>query len=152
MEYYTNKEEETIKLGKFIGKRLNKGDTLLLSGDLGAGKTTFTKGIGNALNIKRIINSPTFTIFKSYNGDINLYHFDFYRLGDNQYDFMIEEYLDNDGITVIEWPSCYKEIIKNEYILIEITRIDDNKRKFVISSKGKKYDKIMGDLNEFNFR
>ena len=78
-EIITNDFNETIELGYKIGSLLQSGDVLLLAGDLGAGKTTFTKGIGKALGIKRTINSPTFTIVKEYNGTLDLYHLYLYQ-------------------------------------------------------------------------
>lgn len=152
MIIYTKSYEETINLGSIIGSKLNKGDVVLLSGDLGAGKTTLTKGIGKSLGVNKIINSPTFTIFKSYSGNIDLYHFDFYRLGNSAYDFILEEYLSNDCVTVIEWPSSFKEILPDEYLDIKIYRESDFERKILISCVGKKYEKILGELNELNIR
>ena len=87
-------EKETIDLGYKIGKKLEKGMCITLVGDLAGGKTTFTKGIGKALNIKEVINSPTFTILKIYDGDLKLYHIDAYRLEGCEYDLGLDEYLD----------------------------------------------------------
>ena len=87
-------EEETIELGYELGRKLEKGMCLALKGDLAGGKTTFTKGIGKALNVKGIINSPTFTILKIYEGDLKLFHIDAYRLEGNEYDLGLDEYLD----------------------------------------------------------
>ena len=132
MEFITNNQEETILLGNKIGKLLKKGDVILLDGDLGAGKTTFTKGIGEALNIKRTINSPTFTIMKMYNGDINLYHMDLYRLDGLGMDFDLEEYIFGDGISVIEWPNQAIDLLPDQYLLIEIFRTDLDGRRVSI--------------------
>ena len=88
----TKSTEETIALGEKLGRLLNRGDVIALKGDLAGGKTTFTKGIGKALNIKEVINSPTFTILKIYEGDKILYHIDAYRLENNDYDLGLDEY------------------------------------------------------------
>ena len=94
----THSQNETISLGEKLGKLLNKGNTICLKGDLAGGKTTFTKGIGIALGVKEIINSPTFTILKIYNGkDITLYHIDAYRLEKSNYDLGMDEF-EEDGI------------------------------------------------------
>ena len=85
--FITNNPNETIELGKRIGKLLKASDVVLLDGDLSAGKTTLTKGIGEAIGVKKVINSPTFTIVKEYNGDIKLYHLDLYRLDGINNDF-----------------------------------------------------------------
>ena len=91
-KFITHSNEETIKLGEKLGNLLNKGDVVLLIGDLSGGKTTLTKGIGKALGVTRIINSPTFTIVKEYlNGEMPLYHFDVYRLDGNTDGVGIEE-------------------------------------------------------------
>lgn len=121
-----NNEEEMIELGYKIGKVLKKGDILLLEGDLSAGKTTLTKGIGKALGIKKIINSPTYVIMKEYQGDINLYHLDFYRLKEEDNDYDILDFI-KDGITVIEWPSMKMDLVLDKYYLIKF-KIDGTKR------------------------
>lgn len=148
MEFITNNQEETILLGNKIGKLLKKGDVILLDGDLGAGKTTFTKGIGEALNIKRTINSPTFTIMKMYNGDINLYHMDLYRLDGLGMDFDLEEYIFGDGISVIEWPNQAIDLLPDQYLLIEIFRTDLDGRRVSIKGYGKRYLELIEMLKK----
>lgn len=144
---YTKTQEETIALGKKIGDLLNGGDVVLLDGDLGAGKTTFTKGIGLSLGVSRVINSPTFTIVKEYRGKRGkLYHLDLYRLDGVGEDFDLEEYFTEDAICVCEWPFQARDILPSEYIMITIKRIDDNKREFNIDFTPK-YENIAGDLD-----
>ena len=99
MEIYTKSANETISLGKKVGELLSPGDVVLLDGDLGAGKTTLTKGIGEALGVFRTINSPTFTIMKMYEGKYPLYHMDLYRLNGSGMDFDLEDYIFGDGIS-----------------------------------------------------
>lgn len=141
----THSYEETIALGEKLGKLLPKGTTIALKGDLAGGKTTFTKGIGKALNIKQVINSPTFTILKIYSGDLPLYHIDAYRLENCNYDLGIDEY-EQEGIMVVEWPEYYQEYLPSEYIEIEFTYIDDNSREIKFSSHGKKYENILKEI------
>lgn len=118
-----NNPEETIMLGEKLGNVLENGDVVLLLGDLSAGKTTFTKGIGKALGVTRIINSPTFTIVKSYKGTkATLYHLDLYRLDGLNNDFDLYEYIETDGVCVIEWPYQVEELLPKEYILVNIIR------------------------------
>ncbi len=144
--FFTTNSEETILLGKRIGELLNKGDVVLLSGDLSAGKTTITKGIGLALGVNRVINSPTFTIVKEYAGNkCPLFHLDLYRLDGVNEDFDLEEYMDRDGVCVIEWPYQVKEILPSEYLLIELNRTGDNDRQINITGIGR-YEKIEGEL------
>ena len=146
-EVITNNYEETIEFGYKLGLLLDSGDCLLLAGDLGAGKTTFTKGIGKALGITRVINSPTFTIVKEYHGEHTLYHLDLYRLDGLGSDFDLEEYFESDGITVCEWPNNVSEIIPNEYLLIEIFRKENDGRLIRLTPYGDRYEKLVGDLD-----
>ena len=144
----TKNFEETIEYGNKIGLLLQPGDCLLLAGDLGAGKTTFTKGIGKALGINRVINSPTFTIVKEYHGTCDLYHLDLYRLDGLGNDFDIEEYFSSNGIVVCEWPDNVSEIIPEEHLLIEIFRGEEDCRIIKLTPRGKRYEKLVGDLND----
>lgn len=137
---------ETIELGEKVGKLLEKGMILALKGDLAGGKTTFTKGIGKALNIKRVINSPTFTILKVYEGDMTLYHIDAYRLENNSYDLGLDEYED-EGIMVIEWPEYYMDFLPKEYLEVDFKYIDDDTREITFVSHGDKYKKIKEALD-----
>ncbi len=141
---YTTEVEETIELGERIGSILFPGAVITLNGDLGAGKTTFTKGIAKGLNITRVVNSPTFTIMKIYEGDLILYHMDVYRLNGIGFDYDLEEYIYGEGVCVIEWSENIKDSI-DEYLRIDIT-LKDGRRMFEISSNSTKYQKIMESL------
>ena len=147
-EKITKNYLETIEFGNKVGSLLSSGDVILLAGDLGAGKTTFTKGVGQALGIKRVINSPTFTIVKEYHGNLDLYHLDLYRLDGLGSDFDLEEYFEKDGIVVCEWPDNVKEIIPSEYLMIEIFRAGDEQRRIKLTPYGEKYQKLVSDLDE----
>ena len=137
-----NNPEETVMLGEKLGNVLENGDVVLLLGDLSAGKTTFTKGIGKALGVTRIINSPTFTIVKSYKGTKGtLYHLDLYRLDGLNNDFDLYEYIETDGVCVIEWPYQVEELLPKEYILVNIIRTYSEKRTIEIKAIGDKYIK-----------
>ena len=105
MEFITHSREETIAVAKSFAADLQGGDVVLLSGELGAGKTTFTKGIALALGITEPVTSPTFTIIKEYEGGrLNLYHMDMYRLSGDLTELGLEDYLGNEkGVCVIEW-------------------------------------------------
>ncbi len=135
-------EKETIDLGYKIGKKLQKGMCITLVGDLAGGKTTFTKGIGKALNIKEVINSPTFTILKIYSGDIKLFHIDAYRLEGCEYDLGLDEYLD-EGVMIVEWPVYYKDYLPKEYLEISFKYIDDNTREIIFNPIGDKYKELI---------
>lgn len=133
--------EQTFELGKKLGQKALKGDIYCIKGDLGVGKTVFTKGVAAGLGIKEDITSPTFTIVNIYEGKFTLYHFDVYRIGsiEQMEDIGYEEMFFGDGICIIEWAEIVKEIIPKEAIWIEIQK-DFN--------KGEDYRKITikGDL------
>ena len=146
--YNVINSDETIKLGEKIGRLLKPGDVVLLLGDLSAGKTTITKGIGKAPGVNKIINSPTFTIVKEYKGSkCDLFHLDLYRLDGLNEDFDLEEYMDRGGVCVIEWPFQVKEILPSEYLLIELKITSENERIINVSGIGK-YQEIEGELDE----
>jgi tRNA threonylcarbamoyladenosine biosynthesis protein TsaE len=137
IKFNTLNTEETINIGKRIGKVVKKGDVVLLTGDLGCGKTHIAKGIGQALGVKRIINSPTFTIVKEYMGDIKFYHLDLYRLDGLNNDYDLEEYIESDGVCAIEWPHQIDEILPKEYLSVNLKRINENERIIEIEGIGR---------------
>lgn len=135
--------EETRNLGYELGKKITTPLVVLLDGDLAAGKTTFTQGLAKGLGVKRIVNSPSFTIMKQYQGDkFTLYHLDLYRLDNVGYDFDLEEYL-VDGVAVIEWPFQVRELLPSEYLLIEINKLGEDKREFIFTPVGKQYEEVV---------
>lgn len=142
IEITVNSLAETAQLGEKIGHLLQPGALLTLSGDLGAGKTTLTKSIGKALGVKKVINSPTFTILKTYYGRYPLYHIDAYRLEGISQDLGFDEVFEDDGVCVIEWPHFIEEQLPKERLQIEIHRIDEEKRLFIIQGIGETYEKI----------
>lgn len=141
-----NNLEETIALGKCLGELLQPNMLLTLSGDLGAGKTTFTKGIGLGLGITKVINSPTFTILKQYQGRLNLSHFDAYRLEGQDDDLGFEEIFDSEDVCVVEWANFIEDILPNERLEIVISKIDENAREFRFKATGNKYQQIVEAL------
>ena len=147
MVMITVSEKETIDLGEKFGKLLEKGTTVALNGDLASGKTTFTKGIGKALNVTKVINSPTFTILKIYEGTLPLYHIDAYRLENNDYDLGLNEF-EEEGITVIEWPQYYKNYLPKDFIEVNFRHINDNEREINFISHGDKYKNIVEEISQ----
>lgn len=141
-----NNLEETIALGNRLGLLLQPNMLLTLSGDLGAGKTTFTKGIGQGLGITKVINSPTFTILKQYQGRLNLSHFDAYRLEGQDYDLGFEEIFDSDDVCVVEWANFIEDILPVDRLTIEIKKIDENIREFVFKTNSEKYAQVVEAL------
>ncbi len=144
--FESNQAIDTIQLGEKIGVLLEVSDVILLTGDLSAGKTTITKGIGKSLGVTKIINSPTFTIVKEYHGRISLYHLDLYRLEGLNQDYDLEEYINGDGVCVIEWPYQIEEILPKEYLEIHLERIDEFNRKITVKAYGPHYEEIVKRL------
>lgn len=141
-----NNLEETIELGKRLGKLLKPNMLITLSGDLGAGKTTFTKGIGLGLGVEKIINSPTFTILKQYHGRLNLSHFDAYRLEGQDDDLGFEEIFDSDDVCVVEWADFIEDILPDQKLAVIITKIDQDVREFTFKAIGPKYEQLVEDF------
>jgi len=127
-EFKTLTKRETAELGRKLGGILKPGDIVCLNGDLGAGKTAFTKGIAEALGVEGYITSPTFTIVNEYHGFKPLYHFDVYRIADPEemYEIGFEEYLNGDGIVVIEWSDLISEIIPPRHVRVEIRKTPED--------------------------
>ena len=130
----TNSEEETMRLGERLASILPSGSTLLLTGDLGAGKTTLVRGIARGLNIKEVVQSPTFNIMKIYlKGNRPLIHIDAYRLADFDTDIGLNEYIGYEtGITVIEWPEFIQKLLPDDAINVTILRKGDTTREITI--------------------
>lgn len=147
--YLSKKLEDTEKLAKVISKNLFAGSVLSLDGDLGAGKTTFTKSLAEGLDIKEKVSSPTFNILKCYfEGRLPLYHIDAYRLEDGMNaDIGLEEVIEGDGVCIIEWGKFIQELIYQP-LEIKITILDNNARQFVIINTYTKYEKIMETIKE----
>lgn len=117
MKFFAENDEETRKIAKDFAKQLKPGDIVCMTGELGAGKTTFTKGIAEAFNSLYEPVSPTFNIVNEYPGDLTIYHFDLYRLKSvvDLYSVDIDSYLYADGVCVIEWPEIAMELIDGYY-------------------------------------
>ena len=137
VEKITHSKEETMELAERLVSLLPNGITLTFTGDLGAGKTTFVRGLAKGLNIKEVVQSPTFNIMKIYlKGDRPLIHIDAYRLVDINSDIGLDEYIGYEtGITVIEWPIYIESLIPSYSIQVEITNLGNDDRKLVFTSK-----------------
>jgi tRNA threonylcarbamoyladenosine biosynthesis protein TsaE len=148
--FNTNSAEDTMAFANTLAQRLQSKDVLLLEGDLGAGKTTFTKGLAKGLGVRRNVNSPTFTIIKEYNGKMPLYHMDVYRLENSDEDLGFEEYFEGEGVTVVEWAQFITEYLPSSYLTIEIFHKGEDHRSITLSPQGERYDRLCKELNEYD--
>ena len=136
ISFNTQTAEDTIELGKKIGRFLKKGDCIALEGTLAAGKTTITKGIAAALGIAENVSSPTFTIVSEYEGNLHLYHIDVYRL-DSAEDFIglgAEEMLYGNGVCIIEWSEKVREALPKKTITISLSVLENGGRLVTIKN------------------
>lgn len=137
---------ETIILAQNIEAVKFENMVVCLDGELGSGKTVFTKAFAQAMGIKEEITSPTFTIIKEYEGELPLYHMDVYRLEDGHDEVDIESYFDKKGVCMIEWSNMIEEILPIERLDIKIKIIDENKRLITLNAYGEKYEKLLEDI------
>ena len=152
-KFLIKNEIETLAFAKAIAKKLNKGDIIILTGDLGAGKTKFTEGFLSFYGLENEISSPTFTIVNEYlKDDINIYHFDVYRLEDLDEFYAIggDEYFEK-GISLIEWGEMIEEILPPNYIKINIEKDSENTnlRYFNVETHGDKFNNLFNDFKTF---
>lgn len=145
-EIITHTSEETTRLAEKLAILLRPGDVVTLEGDLGAGKTTFTKGIGAGLGVRRTINSPTYTIVKEYAGELPLYHMDVYRLEDSEEDIGFDEYFNGNGISIVEWPQFIQAFLPEERLDIRLEVIDDRKRMITFYPKSADFQRLCEEL------
>ena len=134
MEFLTNSPAETEAVGAALGKILSPGTVIAYRGDLGAGKTAFTRGLARGLGVTETVTSPTYTIVNEYlGGRMPLFHFDMYRLGsaDELFDIGWEDYLDRGGVCAVEWSENVWEALEDP-IVITVSRLGEDTRKIVI--------------------
>ena len=149
MEYKvtTHNELETIEIAQNLESEKFPNMIICLDGELGSGKTVFTKGIANALGINETITSPTFTIIKEYQtGEMPLYHMDVYRLEGSNCDLGIDEYMNKGGVTIIEWADLIKDELPEERLEIKFKIAGEEKRILTITPYGSKYEDLCEDV------
>ncbi len=145
-EFISKHPEDTMEFSKRLATLLQPGDVIALEGDLGAGKTTFTKGLAIGLEIHRNVNSPTFTIIKEYQGRLPLYHMDVYRVEDSFEDLGFDEYFEGDGVTVVEWAHLIESQLPSELLTISLFLGENGSRRFVLEPKGKRYEELCKEI------
>ena len=145
-EIITTSTEETGQFAEKLAAHLKPGAVLTLEGDLGAGKTTFTKGLAKGLGVTKTVNSPTFTIIKEYKGRLPLYHMDVYRLDDSFEDLGFDEYFEGEGVTVVEWAHLIQDQLPEELLSLSIYREGDSTRKIVLKPFGERYSELCKEI------
>lgn len=147
----TSGPEQTWQTGQLLGELLDAGDTVCLYGDLGAGKTNFTYGIARGLDVQeQYITSPTFTFVNEYQGRVPLYHIDLYRLKDPDEleGIGFEEYIESDGVTVIEWAERAEDELPVEGLSVYLTYVDEHSRELGFLGEGERYEKLVEELKQ----
>ncbi len=142
MEFIVHSIEETEALAHQLAKRLLPPDVITLEGDLGAGKTTFTKALAKGLGVTRTVNSPTFTILKQYEGNFPLNHLDVYRLTGSDEDLGWDELFYGDAISVVEWAHLIKDDLPEERLEITLVHGGENERTIKLTPMGRRYEEI----------
>lgn len=135
-------ENDTYELAENIESEKFPNMVICLIGDLGSGKTVFTKAFARSMGIEENITSPTFNIIKEYDGELKLYHMDVYRLEDSKENIGISEYFNKGGVTIIEWADLIKDSLPEERLDIRIKVIDDNRRIFILTPHGEAYENV----------
>lgn len=141
-----NSLADTKHLAEILAQEISGGTVILLSGDLGSGKTTFSQFLGKYLGVKRHMTSPTFNIIKSYNADVKLHHMDCYRLEDSEEDLGFDEYFNDTDIALVEWPQFIAEFLPEDVISININYESENERLVTIEGTGDSNIRIAEDV------
>jgi tRNA threonylcarbamoyladenosine biosynthesis protein TsaE len=152
LAFNSHSPEQTQILGRYLGKLAQKADVLLLTGELGTGKTCLVQGIARGLNVKQHAFSPSFVILRQYQGRLPLYHIDFYRL-DCIYEIAglgLEDYFYGDGVCVIEWAEKGKQLVPQDYLLISIQYVTTSPtgRSIRLKPRGRRYDQLVAQLKK----
>lgn len=143
--FYSENEMELMDFGSQLGKLLKAGDILILTGELGAGKTTLTKGIAKGLDISQMIKSPTYTIVREYQGRLPLYHLDVYRIGDDPDSIDLDDFIYGGGVTVIEWGNLLDLSLFDDYLEIVLSKKEDG-RLLDLKAKGVRSQQLLEEI------
>ena len=149
-EFTSNDPESTITLGKKLGSFMQRGQIIALSGELGAGKTTLVKAIALGAGIPGdvVVSSPSYTLVNEYYGKMPVYHFDLYRLegADDIHELGYDEYLEGEGLSLVEWADIAPELLPKEHLKIHITIRSEESRTISLMPLGKQYERIVERL------
>jgi tRNA threonylcarbamoyladenosine biosynthesis protein TsaE len=147
-EIINHSPEETQDFGARLGELAQPGDTFLLVGKLGAGKTCLTQGIARGLGIKEYAASPSFVVVRELHGRLPLYHMDFYRLDNLEEiaDLGLDDYFYGRGVSVVEWAEKGLSLLPAEHLLVEMSYVSDSGRRLKLKAKGKRYRELVAKL------
>ena len=147
--YYASGEERTAELAERLAERMGPGTVVALDGDLGAGKTRFSQSVAKALGVPGVVNSPTFTIIKEYEGRLPFYHMDVYRLQKEEADELgLDDYFFGEGVTLVEWAERIRELLPPDYLEIFIGHAGERERAFRLTPHGAPYEAWCRQLKE----
>ena len=154
VEIISHSPEQTQKFGVRIGELALPGDTFLLVGGLGAGKTCLTQGIAWGLGIEEYAVSPSFVVIRELHGRLTLYHIDFYRLDhlEEIAQLGLDDYLYGNGVCVVEWAEKGLSLLPAEHLLIEMSYVSDTERSLKLKPNGKRYRNIVAQLKQCNWQ
>ncbi|MBO7747404.1 tRNA (adenosine(37)-N6)-threonylcarbamoyltransferase complex ATPase subunit type 1 TsaE [Paenibacillus sp. MWE-103] len=153
IEWTANDESGTVRLAETLAGWAAPGTVLALDGDLGAGKTRFSQAYARGIGVKDVVNSPTFTIIKEYQGALPLYHMDVYRLSEPEADELgLDEYFFGDGVTIVEWASLIEALLPPERLEMYIAHLGGDARRIAIKGIGPRYAAWVRDLQRMGAR
>jgi tRNA threonylcarbamoyladenosine biosynthesis protein TsaE len=155
LDLISHNVEQTQRLGARLGSLLTAGDVIALQGELGSGKTNFVKGIARGLAIRGTVHSPTFILANEYRGGrLPLFHVDAYRVGDaaEALGFGFDDYLNDAGVTVIEWAERIRDALPTEHLWIEFRYISETKRAILMQARGSHYQQLVDELKQQAFK
>ncbi|MCY4436093.1 MAG: tRNA (adenosine(37)-N6)-threonylcarbamoyltransferase complex ATPase subunit type 1 TsaE [Chloroflexi bacterium] len=154
LDCISHSEAQTQRLGLRLGTLVMPGSVVLLEGTMGAGKTVFAQGVALGLEVREQVTSPSYTLIKEYqSGRLPLFHIDLYRIGSNDslWSLGLEEYIDGDGICVIEWARKVRDFLPETWLLINIEIMTDTKRTLHFESEGDRFQKILHEYRRLAF-
>ncbi len=145
----SHSEEETRRIGSELGKLVQAGDLILLTGELGTGKTCLAQGLARGLGIVEPTPSPSFVLVREYQGRHTLYHLDFYRLEEKEIEEMgLEDYLSRKGVCVVEWAERGLKLLPPEHLLVELWHLSQGERRLRFSAYGERHVKLLSELKK----
>lgn len=148
LEIMTFSEEETKRLGELIGELLRGDEVILLTGELGTGKTTLIQGIAKGMGVGENPISPSFVLVREYKGKFPLFHVDLYRVEEDIESIGLEEYLGREGVVAVEWAEKGRGYLPEDALFIRLEHLEGDKRRITLIGKGEKYREIVRKVKE----